>query len=177
MSGVMIPEKLEEAIKAEIEKGNKPFFVNTLSGSTVMGGFDDMNKINEICRKYGLWHHVDACWGGFLVFSQECKKTLFAGIEKVDSIVINPHKGLGVPSQCSVLITNKKPDALRKSNHSGAEYLFHKTEYSQYDLGDKTLLCGRRGDALKLWMCMQRHGVDGFREKAQYCYEKSMYIT
>mmetsp|Transcript_18073 Transcript_18073/g.30841 ORF Transcript_18073/g.30841 Transcript_18073/m.30841 type:complete len:469 (+) Transcript_18073:27-1433(+) len=177
MTGVMIPEKLEEALKAEIEKGNKPFFVNTLAGSTVMGGFDDQNAISAICKKYGVWHHIDACWGGYLVFSNKLKTTLFAGAEKADSISINPHKGLSVPTQCSLLLTNNKKDALRKSNHSGAEYLFHETEYSKYDIGDKTLSCGRRGDGLKLWMCMQRNGLEGFRAKADDAMEKSVYIT
>lgn len=112
MSGAMDVEGLEKAIQAEIEKGNKPFFLNSVAGSTVMGSFDDHHALNALCRKYGMWHHVDACWGGFLVLSEEHKKNLFDGIDKVDSLSFNPHKGLGVPGQCSLLITNKKKGAL-----------------------------------------------------------------
>jgi len=61
-----------------------------------MGSFDDQAAISAICKKYGLWHHVDACWGGYLAFSNK-NKYLFDGVEKADSISINPHKGLGVP--------------------------------------------------------------------------------
>ena len=68
-----------------------------MAGSTVMGSFDDNNKLSEIAKKYGMWHHVDACWGGFLAFSEKHGKKLFDGIEKVDSISINAHKGFGVP--------------------------------------------------------------------------------
>jgi glutamate/tyrosine decarboxylase-like PLP-dependent enzyme len=90
---------------------------------------------------------------------------------------MNPHKGLNVPSQCSVLLTNKKKDALRKSNHSGAEYLFHESEYSKYDIGDKTLSCGRRCDSFKLWLCLKRSGMKGLAERAEFALQKAQYIT
>lgn len=78
---------------AEKEKGNHPFFVNCMAGSTVIGSFDKQHEIADICKKHNLWHHVDGCWGGFLVWSDKYKKTLFDGIERVDSITMNCHKG------------------------------------------------------------------------------------
>ena len=142
-----------------------------------MGSFDDHHALSAICKKYGMWHHVDACWGGFLVLSEQWKEKLFNGSEKFDSVAFNPHKGLGVPGQCSLLITNNKKDALRMSNTSGASYLFHETEYSKYDIGDKTLSCGRRADSFKLWLSMKKHGMEGFVRFADYAMEKSIYIT
>ena len=124
--------------------GKKPFFINSVAGSTVMGSFDNHHRISEIAKKYGMWHHVDGCWGGYLVFSKKHGPRLFDGVEKADSISLNAHKGFGVPSQCCMLITNKKKGALQASNTSGAEYLFHESEYSKYDIGDKTLSCGRK---------------------------------
>lgn len=177
MTGAMDHVALEKLIQEEIAKGNKPFFLNSVAGSTVMGSFDDHHALSAICKKYGMWHHVDACWGGFLVLSEQWKEKLFNGIEKIDSVAFNPHKGLGVPGQCSLLITNNKKDALRKSNTSGASYLFHETEYSKYDIGDKTLSCGRRADSFKLWLSMKKHGMDGFVRIADYAMEKSIYIT
>lgn len=177
MTGNLDTDALDKAIQAEIDKGNKPFFVNAILGSTVMGGFDDQVKISAICKKYGIWHHIDACWGGFLIFSERCKKTIMKGCELADSIAFNPHKGLGTPSQTCLLLTNNKKDALRKANTSGAEYLFHETEYSQYDIGDKTLSCGRRADGLKLWLSAKKHGLDGFRKIADAAYDKTQYIT
>jgi len=99
------------------------------------------------------------------------------GCEKADSIAFNPHKGLGTPSQTCLLLTNNKKHALRKANTSGAEYLFHETEYSQYDIGDKTLSCGRRADGFKLWLSAKKHGIEGFRKIADAAYDKTMYIT
>ena len=177
-SGRMDSVALEKMIKEEIEKGNKPFFVNSVAGTTVLGAYDDHNAISEICKKYGLWHHVDGCWGGFLIFADKEKQRGFMdGIEKVDSVAINPHKGMGIPNQCAVLITNGKKDALRKANTSGAEYLFHESEYSRYDIGDKTLSCGRRPDGLKLWLSMKKHGMQGFKNIANGARDKADYIT
>ena len=141
-----------------------------------MGSFDDQVAINNICKKYGLWHHIDACWGGYLAFSKK-NKHLFEGVEKVDSISLNPHKGLGVPLQSSFLITNNHQQAMRKSNTSGAEYLFQETEYSKYDIGDNTLSCGRHPDGLKVWLTFKRHGLDGLAEIADKAIEKAKYIT
>jgi glutamate/tyrosine decarboxylase-like PLP-dependent enzyme len=99
----MDPVALEARIQQEIDKGNRPFFVNAAAGSTVMGAFDDF------CKRYGMWFHVNACWGGFWVFaSPENQANRFKGIKLADSISFNPHKGLGVPQQCSMLITEAK---------------------------------------------------------------------
>jgi glutamate/tyrosine decarboxylase-like PLP-dependent enzyme len=176
MTGQMIPEKLEEAILREISRGNKPFFVNATAGTTVMGSFDDQNAMNFICKKYGLWHHIDGCWGGFLAFSDK-HKHLFSGIENADSVTFNPHKGLGVPQQSSFLLTNNRVGALRRSNTSGATYLFQDSEYSKYDIGDLTLSCGRKPDGLKLWLYLKRYGLDGMAKIADEAMEKSAYIT
>ena len=162
----MDPEALELAIRNEIELGHRPFFVNAIAGSTVMGAFDDLTAIGQICKRYGLWFHVDACWGGFLIFSSpEYQKDRFKGVELADSISFNPHKGLGMPQQCSMLITNNRKGALLRSNGSDAEYLFQR-QNGDYDLGCKTLGCGRKADALKLWLSIRKHGIRGFQEIA-----------
>ena len=72
-----------------------------------------------------------------------------------------------------MLLVNGKDNALRKANTSGAEYLFHETEYSKYDIGDRTLSCGRRADGLKLWLSAKKHGIDGFRKIADAAYDKT----
>lgn len=169
----MDPAALESRIKQEMEKGNKPFFVNAVAGTTVMGAFDDLEAIGEICKRYKLWFHVDACWGGSLIFaSPENKGNKFNGIENADSISFNPHKGLGVPQQCSMLITNKKTSALRQSNGPDAEYLFQ-PQNGDYDIGSKTLGCGRKADALKFWLTIRKNGLDGFRRIADNDLEKA----
>jgi len=95
----MIPEELEKMVKEEIEKGNKPFYVNSTAGTTVFGAYDDHHAIADICQKYGMWHHIDSCYGGYLIFADKYKdKRLFDGAERADSLSINAHKGLNIPN-------------------------------------------------------------------------------
>lgn len=75
------------------------------------------------------------------------------GIEAANSIVINPHKLLAVPQQCSMLLVTD-PDILHRCHSRGAEYLFQKDKYydASYDVGDKYLQCGRKCDVFKFWL-------------------------
>ena len=78
---------LEEMTLRELEKGNRPFYVNATAGTTVMGAFDDFHAVADICQKYDMWMHVDACWGGFLAFADKYKdRGLLDGVERADSL-------------------------------------------------------------------------------------------
>jgi len=83
-------------IEEDIAAGKKPFFVNAMGGSTVLGSFDDFVAISAICKKHNIWFHVDGCWAGSLAWGEKSKH-LFKGVELADSVSINPHKGFGVP--------------------------------------------------------------------------------
>ena len=174
----MDAQALEKCIEAEIAKGNKPFFIMSISGTTVLGGFDDHAAVNDVARKHGIWHHVDACWGGFLAWADKEKLDgIFDGIERVDSVSMNPHKGWGVPQQCATLITNGHKTILKEANRSGAEYLFVESPTAQYDIGDKTLQCGRRADGIKLFLTLKKHGLDGMRQIANNSLDCAKYVT
>jgi len=174
--GCMIPEALDAAIVEAKAGGRTPFFVSTTAGTTVMGGFDPFAAIREVATKHGVWMHVDGAWGGSAVMSAK-HRHLMAGVELADSLTWNPHKALGVPIYASSLITNNHVGALERSNNSSAEYLFHKHEASAYDLGDKSLQCGRRADALKLWLCWKRQGVAGFESRVDQAFARAEYIA
>lgn len=175
----MRPDLLEQMIKDEIAKGNKPFYLNSVAGSTVMGSFDDMHALADICEKYNMWFNIDGCWGGFLSWAdgQREKGGLFYGSERADSIEINAHKGFSVPNQANLLLINNKGDIMKDAFRSSAEYLFHDTEYTKFDLADKTLSCGRKPDAFKLWLSLQRYGIQGFSDMANQALEKARYLT
>jgi glutamate/tyrosine decarboxylase-like PLP-dependent enzyme len=102
--GRMIPAKLAEMISRSRRDGFTPFYVNATAGTTVLGSFDTFEEIAEICKREGLWLHVDGSWGGSVIFSETLRKGRLDGIEKADSIAINPHKMLGVPMTCSFLL-------------------------------------------------------------------------
>lgn len=145
--GQMCPRALEAAIGQVLaENGARiPFFVCATAGTTVLGAFDNFVEISEVCRRHHLWLHVDACLGGSAVLSPAKKEQLLLGIADADSLSWNPHKSLGVPLQCSMLLTRHE-GLLHKCNSANADYLFQQDKFydTNYDSGDKSVQCGRK---------------------------------
>ena len=92
----MVPEALSRQIRRDREAGVLPWLVVTSAGTTNTGAVDPLDAVSEIARAEGLWHHVDAAYGGFYLLVPARRK-LFRGIEKSDSVVLDPHKSLFVP--------------------------------------------------------------------------------
>ncbi|WP_338174151.1 aminotransferase class V-fold PLP-dependent enzyme [Candidatus Poseidonia alphae] len=159
--GCMRPESLREEIEFAVKEGLTPFCVVATSGTTVRGAFDPLNDLAEIAHEHDLWLHVDAAWGGTCMFSPTHRK-LMDGIQKADSICWDAHKMMGLPLICSTFLI-KKPQVLRTlCGHANvAHYLFlDDAEYD--DLGRYSLQCGRRNDALKLWLEWRVRGDAGW---------------
>ena len=166
------------------EEGKEPFFVNATSGSTVMGAFDQLDELAEVCKKHELWLHVDASWGGSFIMSSLHKKhmkvrigneveiwiylycILSQGCELVDSIAWNPHKMMGAPLQTSVFVTRHNR-ILHEANSASATYLFQQDKFYDvsYDTGDKSVQCGRKTDAFKFWFMLKARGEEHFESK------------
>jgi sulfinoalanine decarboxylase/sulfinoalanine decarboxylase/aspartate 1-decarboxylase len=160
--GKMIPEALHAKIEEDLELGLKPFFINATAGTTVLGAFDDIDKIHKITKQYdNLWLHVDGAYCGSVIFS-ETYKHLVSGVEKADSFSFNAHKMLNVPLSCSILITKERHN-LRHSFACEADYLYQ-TDSDDYNLGKTSLQCGRRNDALKFWTLWKFVGTKGLEE-------------
>ena len=102
--GRMIPSELEAQIAKAKADGETPFYVNATAGTTVLGSFDPIDEIADICERHKLWLHVDGSWGGAVAFSPELRKDRLKGVERADSVAFNPHKMLGVPLTCSFLL-------------------------------------------------------------------------
>uniref|UniRef100_V5GQ54 Cysteine sulfinic acid decarboxylase n=1 Tax=Anoplophora glabripennis TaxID=217634 RepID=V5GQ54_ANOGL len=160
--GEMIVEDLEKKIEQQIEEGAVPLVVVATFGTTVKGAFDPINQIADVSKKHSMWLHIDAAWGGSLIFSQKHRSKL-NGIERANSVVINVHKLLAVPQQCSMLLIRDK-GILHKCFSRGAEYLFQKDKHydKTYDVGDKYLQCGRKCDVFKFWFMWKAKGSSGF---------------
>lgn len=174
--GRMRVDLLEAAIEKEIEAGNKPFFVAGTSGTTVMGAYDDLNGIADVCEKHNLWMHVDGAWGGSVRVSPTHKSKM-DGIERADSLTWNPHKMMGVPLQCSAFIL-QDPKIMNRAHSASAEYLFQQDKlYADLDSGDKSIQCGRKVDALKLWLSWKALGDQGFAERIDHAFYNSQYLA
>jgi glutamate decarboxylase len=102
--GCIIPSEFEKAVQESKGRGETPFFLNATAGTTVHGSFDPFGELSVICKREGLWMHIDGSWGGSVVFNEKYRKSRLKGAELADSITINPHKMLGVPMTCSFLL-------------------------------------------------------------------------
>ena len=103
----MLAEHLDELVQKDINDGLEPFFVNATAGTTVLGAFDDVEAISNICKKHKLWLHVDGAYCGGVIFSKTYKH-LIKGVEHSDSFSVNAHKMLGTPLSCSIIVTQHK---------------------------------------------------------------------
>ncbi|KAF9935012.1 hypothetical protein BGZ67_003603 [Mortierella alpina] len=162
-SGAMIPSELERLIQEHIDLGHTPFFINVTAGTTVLGAFDPIRPCGEIAKKFNCWLHIDGSWGGCVAFVPELASSLLDGSELAQSITINPHKMLQTSLQCSLLLV-QDTTVFPRANALNANYLFHG---QSHDLGDGTLGCGRRSDAVKLFLGWKYYGKLGYQSRIE----------
>src|SRR5439155_16792982 len=154
-------EQLEQAIREDIMAGWLPFAVVATVGTTSTTSVDPVPRIADICERYSLWLHVDGAYGGSAAVDPAMRWTI-AGCERADTIIINPHKWLFTPIDCSVLYTSK-PEVVKAAFSLVPEYL-RNTEITVEDvpnLMDYGTSLGRRFRSLKLWMIMRYFGQEG----------------
>ena len=130
-------------------------------GTTSSTSVDPVRPIADRCEAAGIWLHVDAAYAGAAAVCPELRDR-FAGWERADSVVVNPHKWLGVPTDCSTLWT-RKPDVLRDAFSLVPEYLRVAEEVAS--LSEYTQVLGRRFRALKLWAVLRCYGRSGLQER------------
>ncbi len=130
-------------------------------GTTAAAAIDPVASIAGACAQEGVWLHVDAAYAGSAAVCPELRPH-FAGWEWADSIVVNPHKWLGVPMDCSALWT-RRPDAFRDAFSLVPEYLRVSEEVAS--LSEYTQALGRRFRALKLWAVLRCYGRSGLQER------------
>ncbi len=168
LKGEMQASHLDELITEDIKSGYQPFFVNVTAGTTVLGAFDNIESISKVCKKHGLWLHVDGAYCGGVIFSKKYKH-LVNGIEFSDSFSVNAHKMLGTPLSCSIIVTQHKSQ-LHHSFSNEADYLYQ-TDGDDFNLGKTSLQCGRRNDALKIWTLWKSIGTEGLERMVDKQFE------
>ena len=153
--------QLERAIAEDLAAGWKPFAVVATVGTTSTTSIDPVPQIADICERYGLWLHVDGAYGGSAAVDPTMQRVL-AGCERADTLIVNPHKWLFTPIDCSVFYT-RKPDVVKAAFSLVPEYL-RNTESAGDEvpnLMDYGTSLGRRFRSLKLWMIMRYFGQEG----------------
>ena len=153
---------LAARIAADRAAGCRPIAVVATAGTTSSTSVDPVAEIAAIAEREGLWLHVDAAYAGSAAICPELQP-LFAGWERADSIVTNPHKWLFVPVDCSLLYVRDE-NTLRQAFSLVPEYL--KTSDGEVrNLMDLGIQLGRKFRALKLWTVMRAYGAEGLRER------------
>ncbi len=155
----MDPRALETAVEEDRAAGWRPFCVVATVGTTSTTSVDPVPEIADVCERHGLWLHVDAAYGGSAAVVEEMRWVL-AGCERADSLVVNPHKWLFVPVDCSALFL-RRPEVVRRAFSLVPEYLVTPQGETVTNLMDYGPALGRRFRALKLWMVLRWFGREG----------------
>lgn len=150
---------LQKAIAGDIAHGALPIACVATVGTTGVASVDPVPEIAAICKAHGVWLHVDAAYAGVAAILPE-KREILAGVAEADSLVVNPHKWLFTPFDCSVLYV-RRPDVLSRAFSLVPEYLTTREDDRVINYMDYGVQLGRKFRALKLWMVIRAFGVDG----------------
>jgi aromatic-L-amino-acid/L-tryptophan decarboxylase len=160
----LLPDALGAAIAADRAAGRQPIAIVATVGTTSSTSVDPVAAVADIAAREGVWLHVDAAYAGAVAIDPGLRAP-FAGWERADSIVVNPHKWLWTPVDASLLLSRRLdvvrdafslvPEYLRTVGGAGSE-----RNYNEY-----TPQLGRRMRALKLWIQLRWFGLDGLRRR------------
>jgi aromatic-L-amino-acid/L-tryptophan decarboxylase len=155
------PAALERAIREDVAAGLQPACVVATIGTTSSTAVDPVPAVAAICRRHGIWLHVDAAYAGAAAICPELRGH-FAGMESADSIVFNPHKWLLTNFDCTAYYVRDR-DALLSTFSLTPEYLRTAHDAEVVNYRDWGIQLGRRFRALKLWFVIRSYGVEGLR--------------
>jgi aromatic-L-amino-acid/L-tryptophan decarboxylase len=157
------PEAVRLAIKEDVADGWRPMAIVAAAGTTNAGAVDPLDSLADLARDVGTWLHVDAAYGGFFQLTER-GRTRLAGIERADSITLDPHKSLFLPFGTGALLVRDRAD-LQRAFAEDADYLRDLDDgLGLPDFSELTPELTRAWRGLRLWLPLQLHGVALFAE-------------
>lgn len=163
--------ELEQQLAADQAAGLQPFMVVGSAGTTDTGAVDPLDELATICQQYGAWFHVDAAYGGFFMLVDEIKPKL-KGIERSNSVVLDPHKTLFLPFGSGAVLL-RDGNLLLSSNSAKASYLIDTDEAEDISPADTGIELTRPNRGLRMWLPLQLHGVVPFKA----CLEEKLLLS
>ena len=159
----LAPRAVAAAMDADVRAGRRPLFVVATAGTTNTGSIDPLDELAELCRERGVWLHVDAAYGGFAALTSR-GRGLLRGIERADSVTLDPHKWLYQPYECGALLV-RDDHTLRAAFQMTPDYLQDSEEADEeVNLSDRGVQLTRSSRAFKVWLSLQYFGERAFRE-------------
>jgi aromatic-L-amino-acid/L-tryptophan decarboxylase len=155
----MRTDLLRAAIVADRAAGLEPFLVVASGGTTNTGAVDPLHELADITAAERLWFHVDAAYGGFFALT-ECGRHVLSGIERADSVVLDPHKTLFLPYGTGALLA-RDPERVARAFDLAAEYLPQREE-PHVEAADMSFELTRPFRGLRVWLPLRLHGMGAF---------------
>jgi len=155
----MRPIALRQAIERDRKEGMLPLACVATVGTTGVASVDPVAEIASVCADHGVWLHVDAAYAGIAAMLPE-KHAILAGVDQAQSLVVNPHKWMFTPFDCSVLYVRDE-EILARAFTLVPEYLRTREDEEVVNYNDYGVQLGRKFRALKLWMIIRAFGVEG----------------
>jgi len=158
----MRTDLLSDAIEDDLCNGLKPIAVVASAGTTATGSIDPLAAIADLCRERNLWLHVDGAYGALASLAIP---VAFRGIERADSLSLDPHKWLYQPTGCGCLLYRDANDARRAFSHSGEYARSLSTDPIEgFTIFEESIELSRPFRALSLWLSLRYHGLNAFAE-------------
>ena len=155
-------EELRQTLDQDLEKGLKPLMVMASAGTTEAGVVDPLEAIGRVAQAYGAWYHIDAAYGGFFLLTDYGKEKL-KGIEKADSVVIDPHKGMFLPYGSGAVLV-KDQNLLYNSLHYFANYMQDAVpERHEQSPADLSIELSRHFRGMRMWLPLKLLGLKPFK--------------
>jgi aromatic-L-amino-acid/L-tryptophan decarboxylase len=172
----MDPEALRAQIRTDRAEGLRPFLVAPSAGTTNTGAVDPIDEIADIAEAEDLWLHVDGAYGGFFQLTDRGREA-FRGIERSDSVTLDPHKGLFLPYGTGGLVV-RDGAAMRDAHYEGAAYLQDLPPTGDLpNYSEHSAELSRDWRGLRVWMPLALHGVSAFREALDEKLDLSAYLA
>jgi aromatic-L-amino-acid decarboxylase len=153
---------LRVAVRRDRDAGRTPFLVVGNAGTTNTGAVDDLAALADVCAAESLWLHVDAAYGGFFLLTERGRRAM-RGIERADSVTLDPHKGLFLPYGTGALVV-RDGGALRRAHSHPAHYLPPMQDAEDLvDFNEISPELSRPFRGLRVWLPVKMHGIGAFR--------------
>jgi len=172
----MCLDVLEQRIAEDREAGLTPFLIVASGGTVNTGAVDDLAAVADVAEREEMWLHIDAAYGGFFMLTDRGRRKL-AGIERADSIVLDPHKGLFLPYGTGSLLV-RDGAALKRAHTVSAGYMPEmQTDPDFLDFAEMSPELSRDHRGLRVWLPIKMHGIEPFRRNLDEKLDLALWAT